>query len=196
MNAKKQAGFSLLEMSLVLVIIGILFSAFITPLQTYMHYKKVVEMCEEQEKVRQALLNFSIVHGRLPWAADKNGKEKSGKTQGFLPWYTLSMHGGNKSVFDYRYQVLSQWADPNPDPPVRGKCDIQQSFNQLSVNFCSLGELKVYRPGGQILYDKAVALAYSPFPLQKKHYALCEPGITWLSAEIVLGHLVMAGRLY
>lgn len=196
MKQQKQRGFSLLEMSLVLVVIGLLFSAFVTPLQTYMQYKQAVEMCEEQEKIRQALLNFSMVHGRLPWAAEKNGREKIGKTQGVLPWYTLSMHGSNKSLADYRYQVLSDWADQTADPAVRGKCDIQQSLNHLSVNFCSRGDLKVYRAEGEMLYDKAVAWAYLPLRQQKKHYAVCEPGVTWLSAEIVLGHLVMAGRLY
>lgn len=196
MIINKQSGFSLLEMSLVLVIIGALFSAFLTPVQHYMQSKRTFETCEQQEKIRQSLLNFSIVHGRLPWAADRNGREKVGKTQGFLPWYTLSLDDFHLQTRHYQYEVLNNWADQSPDPALIGKCDIQKSLNHLSVNFCSAGRLKVRRQDGSLLYDKAVALAYLPHEKKRQGVTVCEQGITWLSAETVLGHLVMAGRLY
>jgi prepilin-type N-terminal cleavage/methylation domain-containing protein len=191
----QQRGFSLLEMSFVLIILGVLFSAFLSPFQNYIRHKKGFEACEEIEKIRQALLDFSVVHGRLPWAGQIDGVEMAGKGQGLLPWKTLGLRAQNVWGESYHYRVMPNWADQQPDPVIVSQCNIQQSINQLSVNFCSKGQLHVKRNDGTMLYDKAVVIVTQPrssaYPLR-----VCEPGITWLGAETVLGYLVMAGRIY
>jgi prepilin-type N-terminal cleavage/methylation domain-containing protein len=191
----KQRGFSLLEMSFVLIILGLLFSAFLSPLQRYLYHKKGFEACEEIAQIRQALLDFSVVHGRLPWAGQIDGVEVERKGQGLLPWKTLGLRAQNVWGESYHYQVMPNWADQQPDPTIVNQCDIQQSINQLSVNFCSKGQLRVRRHDGNVLYEKAVVIVTQP-RRSASALAVCEPGITWLGAETVLGYLVMAGRIY
>lgn len=191
----RQKGFSLIEMSLVLVIIGVLFSAFLTPLQGYMQHKKAFEACEETSRIRQALLDFAVVHGRLPFAALSNGREVTGKEQGLLPWQTLSLRPQTIWGESYQYHVLRNWADDQPDPAIVDRCDSKDTLNHLSINFCSQGRLRVRRHDKQLLYDKAVVLITQPRAVSDNP-PICEPGLTWLGAETVLGYLVMAGRLY
>lgn len=192
---KSQSGFSLLEMSLVLMILGVLFSAFLPLMQGYLRHKKILEACEIQHEIRQTLLNFSIVYGRLPWAANAEGIEQTGQIEGGLPWRTLGLYPYGKSYTSYHYQVLKNWADDASDPAVLNQCDIQKTLNYLSVNFCSQGSLSAKNLDGRILYDKAVAVV-SLTDTARKTNKMCEVGVTWLSAETVLGGLVMAGRLY
>jgi len=193
-NMKRQNGFSLLEMSMVLMIIGMLLSAFTTPLHHYHQQRKMFAVCDEIARIRQALLDFTVVHGRMPWAAAKEGIEIIGKEQGNLPWKTLGLNEKNEWKNPYQYQVMKNWADKQPDPPVSGECDIQQSLNNLSVNFCSRGQLQV-KQAGSVVYHKAVAIVTQPHA-HKQTNPPCEARHIWLSAENILGYLVMAGRLY
>ena len=132
----QQHGFSLVEMSFVLIILGLLFSAFLSPLKSYLHHKKGFEACEEIEKIRQSLLDFSVVHGRLPWAGQIDGVEVNGKERGILPWKTLGLPGQNVWGKNYHYQVMPNSPDQQPDPAIVNQCNIQKSINHLSVNFC------------------------------------------------------------
>jgi hypothetical protein len=134
--------------------------------------------CQQMAQVDQALLDFAVVHGRLPWAGE-DGNEVMGRGKGALPWMTLGLKPFNLP----QYQVSPAWADNTADPAKQGGCEIQETLNTLSVNFCSQGTLQ----GKQ--YRKVVAVVKWP-----GQHAPCDE--SWLSAEAVLGRLVIAGRLY
>lgn len=65
-NLKKQAGFTLVEMAIVLVIIGLLVSAFLTPLSAQRELKDYNETKQKIITIKEALLGFVVSNKRMP----------------------------------------------------------------------------------------------------------------------------------
>lgn len=60
------AGFSLIEMAVVLVIVGLLLAAFLTPLSAQRDLRDYGETKARLEQIREALYGYAIINGRLP----------------------------------------------------------------------------------------------------------------------------------
>jgi prepilin-type N-terminal cleavage/methylation domain-containing protein len=69
----KHAGFSLVEMAIVIVIFGLLLSALLIPLQAQRNVAFQHQTEATLESARQALLGFAQTNGRLPCPATDNG---------------------------------------------------------------------------------------------------------------------------
>ncbi|MFA5529173.1 MAG: prepilin-type N-terminal cleavage/methylation domain-containing protein [Thiohalomonadaceae bacterium] len=89
----RQHGFSLLELAVVLVILGLLLGGLLTPLGTSMEHRRVVVTDTNLALAQEALLGFALVHGRLPCAdQDGDGNEDCPLNgEGALPWQTLGL---------------------------------------------------------------------------------------------------------
>lgn len=66
LNYKKQAGFTLVEMAVVLVIVGLLVSAFLMPLSAQRDLKDYNETRQKIANLKEVLLGFVITNRRLP----------------------------------------------------------------------------------------------------------------------------------
>ncbi|MFN7834725.1 MAG: type II secretion system protein [Burkholderiaceae bacterium] len=113
-----QAGFSLVEISFVMVIIGLLMGIFIGPLQSQSENQKRAETRRLLQEAQEALIGFAASNnGRLPRpAADVNGVERAGNCSatdcyGFLPWATLGITGTDGFSYVLRYKVYSDFAN-------------------------------------------------------------------------------------
>ncbi len=114
-------GFTLVEMAMVLVIVGLLLGGGLTVLSTQIEQQKVKGTERQLEEVKEALIGFALVNGRLPCPAVSavNGAEKTTCTteataSGFIPWTTLGvnkMDGWNKVI---RYSVTPAFANVTP----------------------------------------------------------------------------------
>lgn len=62
----KQKGFSLIELGVVLLIIGLLVSAALVPLSSRQRNQRIEQQAENLEPLRDALVAFAIRNGRLP----------------------------------------------------------------------------------------------------------------------------------
>lgn len=62
-------GFSLVEMAVVLLIIGLLLTGLLLPLGAQVEQRKITETIRRLEDARDALIAFAIVNGRLPCPA-------------------------------------------------------------------------------------------------------------------------------
>lgn len=114
---KKQTGFNLIEMAIVLVIVGVLLGGLLTPLSTQYDTSKRIGIDTTLQDIHDALLGFAAANGRLPCPAtaasnglaDPNVATTACTTDhGFVPVRTLGLHGNvNANTL-----LLDPWLNP------------------------------------------------------------------------------------
>ncbi len=62
----RHRGFTLIEMAVVLVIVGLLLGGMLVPLATQMETDRRKETTATLESIREALIGFAVINGRLP----------------------------------------------------------------------------------------------------------------------------------
>ena len=65
-----QKGFTLIEVAIVLVIVGLLLGGVLTPLGTQMEENRRKSTLAEMEVLQEALIGFALSQGRLPCPDD------------------------------------------------------------------------------------------------------------------------------
>jgi prepilin-type N-terminal cleavage/methylation domain-containing protein len=92
-------GFTLVEMAIVLMIVGLLLGGLLVPLSAQMEQRNVTETRKQLDEIQQALIGFAVINGRLPCPASStsNGVESpsggncSNFYNGFVPAATLGV---------------------------------------------------------------------------------------------------------
>ncbi|MCP4746463.1 MAG: prepilin-type N-terminal cleavage/methylation domain-containing protein [Desulfobacteraceae bacterium] len=100
MNTKRiisiQKGFTLVEMAVVLVVVGIIISTLATVLPSLIQSSKIKQSQALLERADYALQGYSLANHRLPFAdSGADGIEDSGTFAGNLPYLTLGLSSGN-----------------------------------------------------------------------------------------------------
>lgn len=97
-------GFSLLEMTIVLLILGLLMSGIMMPLRAQTEYHKQQKTIKELSEIKDALIGFAIIHGRLPcpsyitdpahidFGVEAVSCSSAVSSDGYLPWKTLGVN--------------------------------------------------------------------------------------------------------
>lgn len=95
-----QAGFSLVEMAIVLAIVALLLAGLLPTLSSQIEQQKTKETQATLAEIKDALIGFAIANGNLPCPAksasdgteDRNtGTGACNTRQGFIPWVTLGV---------------------------------------------------------------------------------------------------------
>jgi prepilin-type N-terminal cleavage/methylation domain-containing protein len=118
-GSRVNQGFTLVEMAMVLVIMGLLLGGGLTLLSTQIEQQKVKGTERQLEEVKEALIGFAIANRRLPRPSSVllNGVEMPGTCvsdaacTGLIPWATLGVNkldGWDKIV---RYSVTPLFAN-------------------------------------------------------------------------------------
>lgn len=128
----RQQGFSLLEMAIVLAIVGLLMAGLLPTLSGQMEQQRRNETTKQLDEIKEALIGYAIINGRLPCPAstssagaesfDAGGSASNGDcsnfNDGFLPAATLGVSPTDSEGFAIdpwgnriRYAVTS--ADSN-----------------------------------------------------------------------------------
>lgn len=97
--ARRDAGFSLAELAIVLILIGLLGSSALYSLSGQRQQTENQSARQQLDTAREALIGHALVHGRLPCAADPSlplshpqaGLENCPRQAGHLPWATLAL---------------------------------------------------------------------------------------------------------
>ncbi|MBU1215565.1 MAG: prepilin-type N-terminal cleavage/methylation domain-containing protein [Gammaproteobacteria bacterium] len=109
-------GFTLIELAMVMMIIGLLLGGLIPTISSQIELKRTSETRQQLEEIQQALLGFAIVNGRLPCPAiaGSNGEENpigggncSNFYNGFVPAATLGLSTRNEQGL-----ALDAWSNP------------------------------------------------------------------------------------
>jgi prepilin-type N-terminal cleavage/methylation domain-containing protein len=106
---KNHGGFTLLEIAIVMVIIGILAGGGMSLMKILTERKARNESAEYLQQVRSTLIGYAENNGRLPWADNNaDGAEDNGVTLGGLPFQTLQITPVDSYTRVLRYEVNSQ----------------------------------------------------------------------------------------
>ncbi|MDP1537274.1 MAG: type II secretion system protein [Burkholderiales bacterium] len=221
-NNNREAGFSLIELAVVMFIIVLLLGSILVPLTTQVEQRKVTETQKSLEQIREALLGFAVLYGRLPCpdtdtnpAAAGYGEEESAcaapTAEGYLPWKTLGVTSmdafgitrtatGSPRVGDWRYRVHRNFA---------------VAFN-LTTGVASPDNLAVRDSANNLISsgtERPVAIVYSAGPNtvpdgQNASYeatngiyqadvpsATFDDILIWISRPILINRMVSAGKL-
>jgi prepilin-type N-terminal cleavage/methylation domain-containing protein len=125
---RHQAGFSLLELAIVLLIVGLMLGGLIMPLSARLDQQKIEATRQQLDQIRQALVGYALARDALPCPATpaSNGQAAATATgctrqHGFVPAATLGLPGarnGDQLLLDawgspIRYSVTSSDANGN-----------------------------------------------------------------------------------
>ena len=116
MKSLQQVGFTLVEMAIVMVIIGLLLTNSLRPLSSIVEQRRIKQTDQTLEDIKEALLGYTILHGRLPCPAEYAkfdgvndavvGREDTTlcDKEGYLPWVDLGVgrYDGWGNPFRYR----------------------------------------------------------------------------------------------
>lgn len=161
-----QSGFSLIEIAIVLVIVGVLLGGIITPMASQHQQKKIKEAETQLEDIYRALLGFAILNDRLPCpattasnglAAPNGATTNCTQEHGFIP--------GNTLGFDALQNANSITTDPgNPIRYSLTNFDSGAFSDQITVNQSS-GDYTVCQASScaadEVITDNATAIICS-----------------------------------
>jgi prepilin-type N-terminal cleavage/methylation domain-containing protein len=99
-------GFTLLEIAIVMVIIGILAGGGVSLMKMLTERKARNASVDYLQQVRAALISYTINNGHLPWADGNNdGIADNGTASGTLPYLTLQMAPADAYKRILRYEI-------------------------------------------------------------------------------------------
>lgn len=162
-NLKNNAGFTLVEISIVLIIFGLIIGGLLGPVKIQLDNLKLKETKQTIETTKEALIGFAIRNGRLPCPdTNNNGQENlSGSTcpraSGLVPWVTLGVNQLDAWHQPLSYRVDRLFADTRdgsscPDANVPG----------ISFEICSTGNISVFnRRNGNLVASGVPAIIVS-----------------------------------
>ncbi len=123
MMLKLNKGFTLVEMAVVLVIIGLLIGGLLIPLSAQLDQRNYSDTRRSMDEAKEALIAYGMSHGYLPCPAisDQNGAEDrdatgnctGNKRVGYLPWAELGIAKLDSWGHLYRYSVTLTYANKN-----------------------------------------------------------------------------------
>lgn len=158
-NPAQQQGFSLVEMSIVLVILGLLMAGLIPSLSAQMESQHINQTRKSLGEIQEALIGFAISNGRLPWPACgtiASGQANAGielspasavsigctSDTAVVPWATLGTGETDAWGNRYTYRVSSDFAD-DIGTTTYGGCTPGTPPAQSTFALCSSGNLTV-----------------------------------------------------
>jgi prepilin-type N-terminal cleavage/methylation domain-containing protein len=104
MSKPHHQGFSLLEMTIVLVILALVMGGMLMPLQAQLEYQKLRQTNQSLTEIKDALIGFAMIHGRLPcpsyitnpahadFGVEVAPCDATMTSDGYLPWRTLGVN--------------------------------------------------------------------------------------------------------
>jgi prepilin-type N-terminal cleavage/methylation domain-containing protein len=144
---RREQGFSLLELAIVLLIVGLLLGGLIMPLGSRVDQQRIESTRQQLEEVREALTGYALANDALPCPATpaSNGQASATATgctrqHGFVPAATLGLPGGRNPD----QLLLDAWGNPlrysvsNSDADSDGNWDFVRPGEMRNVTLASL----------------------------------------------------------
>jgi type II secretory pathway pseudopilin PulG len=142
-------GFTLVELAVVLVLLGLVIGMLAIPLSTQVEQQRMAETQRHLEQAREALIGFALATGRLPCPAlptlgssapGAGAESRSGGTcgaavlnGGVLPWATLGVAETDAWGNRLTYRAASAFAD-DADPGLQASFLLTDDGNIVVTN--------------------------------------------------------------
>ncbi|MEZ5445669.1 MAG: prepilin-type N-terminal cleavage/methylation domain-containing protein [Gammaproteobacteria bacterium] len=146
----KTKGFTLIELAVVLLVIGLLLVGLLGPLRTQVEARDRQRTQERLDEIRESIYGFASAYGRLP-CPDTNGdglENKPGATctaaQGTLPFVNLGVPGLDAWGRRYVYRVDTAFADDGPG----GAAGCPMPAPPTTFNLCDNGGIQILDAAG------------------------------------------------
>jgi prepilin-type N-terminal cleavage/methylation domain-containing protein len=124
---RRSGGFSLIEMAVVLMILGLIVAGLMAPIDAQLEARDRRHTLDNMERALAALYGYAVMHGRLP-CPDSSGdglpdpafdpasaaSAQCASAEGFLPWAELGVPPGDAWGNRLRYRVRAPaytWPD-------------------------------------------------------------------------------------
>jgi prepilin-type N-terminal cleavage/methylation domain-containing protein len=218
----KNHGFTLVEMAVVLVIVGLMLGGLLVPISAQIDQRNYNETQKKLDEIKEALIGFAIMNGRLPCPttqADPSnanyGVEDPGcpalTSDGYIPWKTLGV-----SEFDAWGTVRNVSTDPWVGHwHYRVDSNFSVAITSITTGF-SADALSIRDSAGNSLTtttERPIALVFSTgknlvadgenatYESTNGLYQNDVPTPTfddhliWLSRPLLMNRMVMAGKL-
>ncbi|MEK9825339.1 MAG: prepilin-type N-terminal cleavage/methylation domain-containing protein [Methylotenera sp.] len=103
-SQQSSQGFSLLEMTVVLLVLALLMGGMLMPLRTQFEYQKQQQTAKSLTEIKEALIGYAIIHGRLPcptfitdpahadFGVEATSCAAAVASDGYLPWKSLGVN--------------------------------------------------------------------------------------------------------
>lgn len=215
-------GFTLVEMAIVLMIVGLLMAAFLTPLAAQLQQNRINEARNDLSEIKEALQGFVSVNLSLP-CPDTTGDgiadacvlpiNNVTSTGGNVPWVTLGTKPTDPWDRRYQYRVNNAFTVPLTlaTSATAGQLQVCTDFacgasdaNSIPAVVYSSGANGAVQPpvGADELENTVVAGA--AFNGVFVNHEFAQPGavngefddvMDWVSTNVLIGRLVAAGQL-
>ncbi len=162
---RRQPGFTLVELTIVMLVVSILLAGLLMPLSLQMELRRYADTRKTLDQINEALIGFVLVNGRLPCPADPgiaDGTAKAGEERaacataatkiGVIPWVTLNVAETDEWGGRFTYRVSSTFADAIADATYG--CTPAVNPAQSSFALCASGDMKIQsRTAAKVVYD-------------------------------------------
>jgi len=142
-----QKGFSLIEISIVLVILGLITGGIMGPLSAQIESSRRNETKQSLNKALESLYGFALANGHLPCPdtsgdgmENRNAANQCIAAMGSLPWVTLSVRADDAWGRALSYRVSPLFADL-----VDGTGCAVPTIG-ISFSLCSVGDILINNP--------------------------------------------------
>ena len=205
----RNAGFTLAEMAIVLVIVGLLLTSVISTVSTQLDARNIAETQSRLNQIKEAIIGFAQANGRLPCPADgtiATGVSGAGVEQfsgsactsannfGVVPWATLGVSETDVWGRRFGYKVTAVFSNSNAQNTSASTWSCSSTPvptpTQSSFALCSLGNLTITTPtaanktGTNVASVPAVIISYG-----KNGYGAYTPGGTKYSIPSGTGYV-------
>lgn len=220
---RPERGFTLTELAIVLIIVGLLLASILPPLSAQHDQRNFSETEAILAELREAVIGFALANGRLPRPAVSaaDGSEKptclsDADCQGFIPWQALGVRKADSWNKLIRYSVTPAFATAPFDLKTAGTKTIQTRdstgtavtmasgvpaviFSQGKQNFgTTLDGVTLSGPssGDEFNNDSGDAITYmSRLPAVGGANGDFDDVVTWVPRTVLLNRMVQAGKL-
>lgn len=115
----RAGGFTLIEVAIVTVVLTLLLGGLLIPLAAQVDQRRYAETRKSLEEIKDALIGFAQVNGRLPCPAGPDGIARTPNCDSIyeddLPWRTLGVAPADAWGQRFRYAVAHSLVQP-PSP--------------------------------------------------------------------------------